>query len=146
MDWSLEFMNDVYELIEKPYSQRTYLHFWAKRIHAAKCSIGIPSCLSPKLWELFSNEYKAIASLVDFKAKINACVAEYCPCKVMQNIYSPVLVSFPHDNFRIMIRLSIYKKIIFALLCRYMTFSLFLTLISFFCIKLCKTFSINSKK
>ena len=89
MDLSPEFMIDVYELIEKPYFLRTNSHFSSKRIHAAKYSIEIPSCLSPKLWKLVSNEYKAIASLADFKAKIKVCVADKCPCKVMTNIYSP---------------------------------------------------------
>ena len=70
---SPELMNDVFEFII-PYSLRTTLHFSLRKICTTKYSIETPSYLDPKLWNLAPNEYKAIESLEDFKAKIKAWV------------------------------------------------------------------------
>ena len=67
---SPEFMNGVFQFIEKTYSLRTTTHFRSRKIRTAKYGIETPSYLGPKLWNLVPNEYKTIESLEDFKAKI----------------------------------------------------------------------------
>ena len=69
-------MNDIFEFIEKPCFLRTNSQFRSKRIRTTKNGIETPSYLGPKLWNLVPNEYKTIASLSDFKAKIKALVPE----------------------------------------------------------------------
>ena len=75
---SREFMNGAFEFVEKPNSLRTTSHFRPRRIRTTKYGIKTPSYLGPKLWNLVPNEYKAIESLADFKAKIITCVPENC--------------------------------------------------------------------
>ena len=79
---SPELMNDVFEVIEKPYSLRTTSHFRSRKIRTTKYGIETPSYLCPKLWNLVPNEYKTIESLADFKAKIKTQVPEKSPCKL----------------------------------------------------------------
>ena len=67
---SPELMNNVFEFIEKPYSQRTASHLRSRKIRTTKYGIETPSYLGPKLWHVFPNEYKTIESFEDFKAKI----------------------------------------------------------------------------
>ena len=62
-----------------PYKQIS--HFRSKRILETKYGIETPY-LGPKLWNLVPNEYKFIASIADFKAKIKTWVPENCPCKL----------------------------------------------------------------
>ena len=72
---STDFMN-VFEFIEKAYSLQTNFTF-----QETKYGIETPY-LGPKLWNLAPNEYKFIASIADFKAKIKTWVPENCPCKL----------------------------------------------------------------
>ena len=54
---SPEFMNDIFEFIEKPNSLQTTLHFRSGKIRTTKYAIETPSYLNPKLWNLVPNEY-----------------------------------------------------------------------------------------
>ena len=60
---------------------------------------------------LVPNEYKTIESLADFKANIEICVPENCPCRLCKT-YSPnrFYLSSPHDNSRISIKSHYIKK------------------------------------
>ena len=79
---SPEFLNDVFEFIEKLYSLRTTSHFRLRRILTTKYGIETPSYLGPKLWKLVPNEYKTIESRADFRVKIKTLVPENGPCKL----------------------------------------------------------------
>ena len=79
---STKLMNDLFEYIEKPYSLRTNSHFSSKRIRATKYVIETHSYIGPKLWTIFQNKYKAIASLPDFKIKMKTWVPENSPCNL----------------------------------------------------------------
>ena len=85
---SPELMNDVFEFIEKPYSQRTTLHFRSRKIRTTKYGIETPSYLGPKLWNLVPNEYKTIESLADFKTKIKTWVKENCLADYVKHIFT----------------------------------------------------------
>ena len=79
---STELRNDVFELIEKPYSLRTTSQFKSRKIRTTKYGIETPSYLGHKLCNLVPNEYKTIESLAYFKAKIKTWVPENCPCRL----------------------------------------------------------------
>ena len=72
-------MNDIFEIIERPYSRRTTSHFRSRKIRTTKYGIETLSYLGPKLWNLVPNEYKTIESPADFKTKIKTWVPENCP-------------------------------------------------------------------
>ena len=79
---STELRNDVFELIEKPYSLRTTSQFKSRKIRTTKYGIETPSYLGNKLCKFVPNEYKTIESLADFKAKIKTWIPENCPCRL----------------------------------------------------------------
>ena len=82
---SLEFMNNVLEIIEKPYFLQTTSHFRSRSIRATKHGIEKPSYLGSKLWNLVPNEYQTIKSFADFKAETKTSFPEDCPsrlCKI----------------------------------------------------------------
>ena len=81
-------MNDVFKIIQKPYSLRTTSRFSSRKIRTTKYGIEKPSYLSPKLWNLVPNEYKAIESLADFKAKNKNLGPRKLSLQVMQNIFT----------------------------------------------------------
>ena len=75
-------MNDAFEFIEKPYSLQTTSYFRSRKIRTTtKYGIETPSYLCPKLWNRVPSEYKTIASLPDFTAKIKIWIPENCPCR-----------------------------------------------------------------
>ena len=55
--------------LSKNHTPCEQIHNSGQRIETTKYNTGISSYLDPKLWNLVSNEYKAITCLVDFKAK-----------------------------------------------------------------------------
>ena len=66
---SLEFMNNVLEIIEKPYFLQTTSHFRSRSIRATKHGIEKPSYLGSKLWNLVPNEYQTINHLQILRQK-----------------------------------------------------------------------------
>ena len=103
------------------------MHFSSKRIHTTKYCMDT---FGPKLWNLVPNEYKAIKTLVEGKNKLYKT----------ENLPNRFYLTSQHDNSRILIKLSKYKKIIFTLFYRYIFPFFWLTLTICFCRKLCKTF------
>ena len=60
---SPELMNDIFEVIKKPYSLRTTSHFRSRKIHTTKYCIETPSYLACKLWNLFHMNIKLLNHL-----------------------------------------------------------------------------------
>ena len=89
-------MNDVFEFVGKPYSQRLTSHFRSRKSCTAKYSIETPSYIDLKLWKLVPNEYKTIESLPDFKVKIKTWVQRTVLADYAKHTFTKeVLFKFP---------------------------------------------------
>ena len=79
-----EIINKVFPKNEPiyEYDLRNTSDFAARRIKTVRYGSGSSSYLGPRLWNILPDEYKKIQSVKDFKAMINSCVPENCPCQL----------------------------------------------------------------
>ena len=77
-----EIINKVFPINEPiyEYDLRTTSDVAARRIKTVRYGSASSSYLGPRLRNILLDEYKKIQSVKDFKAMVNSCVPENCPC------------------------------------------------------------------
>ena len=82
MKLSPEIMNEVFDVIECPYSLRNELRFKSRNIRAVRYGTETAALIGSKTWRHMPSELKENTSLNKFRPKIKTWKPENCSCKL----------------------------------------------------------------
>ena len=82
MKLSPEIMNEVFDIIESPYSLRNEPKSKSRNISTVRYGIETATFVGSRIWSYKPSELKESTSLNEFRSKIKAWKPENCSCKL----------------------------------------------------------------
>ena len=90
MKLPLEIMNEVFDIIERPYPLRNQLRFKSENIRPVRYGIETTAFVGSKIWSYMLSELKESTSLNEFRSKIKTWKPENCLCKLCKTYFQRI--------------------------------------------------------